>query len=69
MKKNFKNSGLLPLVVGDENNKISEITICDSISGGANEINHMPKTLTLKRRKFLNGVWQEFDALYKIKEY
>jgi len=69
MKKNFKNSGLLPLVVGDENNKISEITICDSISGGVNEINHMPKTFTLKRRKIVNGVWQEFSALYEIKEY
>jgi hypothetical protein len=53
----------------DDDNKIVEITICDSISGGANEIDNMPKNLTLRKRKYINGKWQEFEALYRIKTY
>jgi hypothetical protein len=68
-KEEFAKSSILPLwIVDDFGNRI-EITICDSISGGANEIDNMPRNLTLKRKKIINGVWHTFYALYQIKEY
>lgn len=63
----FKNSGILPMEVYDnfdENKPTVEITICDGISGGAEEINHMPRKISLSRLKLINGEWKEFRAEY-----
>ncbi len=68
-KLEFKRSCILPMVVVDDQGEICEITICDSISGGANEINNMPRNISLQRKKLVNGVWKTYNALYRIKEY
>ncbi len=68
-KEKFANSGLLPLISFDDYGNRVSITICDSMSGGANEINNMPRNITLKRKKLVNGVWKTYNALYRIKEY
>jgi hypothetical protein len=63
----FKNSGILPMEVYDDTDKsepTTEITICDSISGGAQEIDNMPRTISLVRLKLINGEWKEFRAEY-----
>lgn len=41
--------GVLPLLVTDGHERLVEVTICDSISGGAGELNHMPTGLSLLR--------------------
>ena len=51
--EDFAKSGVLPLRVsatGAEGEPLLEVTICDSISGGANEFRGMPYQLTLVRR-------------------
>lgn len=41
-----KNQSLIPMFVDD-----GEVTVCDSISGGANEVGGMPRELSLLRTK------------------
>ena len=48
----FALSGVLPQIcVGDDNMTVTEVTICSSISGGKDEVNLMPRQLTLTRLK------------------
>jgi hypothetical protein len=67
----FKKSGLLPMEVYDDKDPKKptvELTICDSISGGAQETWNMPNQLSLKKLKLVNGKWKEFDAVYALRE-
>jgi len=53
-EQDLKNRSILPLRVtetGGPDEPILEATICDSMSGGAQEKNGMPKELTLVRIK------------------
>ena len=52
---------LLPGFYVDENKKVVEVIFCESISGGADYINDMPKTLSLTRL-IENG--EAFTATY-----
>ena len=47
-EQEVKQQSVLPLLVGDDN-ELTEVTLCTSISGGRNEINGMPAELTLLR--------------------
>lgn len=65
----FKKSGILPLEVYDQSKEslpTTEVTICDSMSGGAQEVNNMPRLISLIRLKLINGEWKEFRANYVI---
>ena len=49
----FAESGILPHLVsetGDPEEPLSEVTICSAMSGGADEVGNMPRTITLMRR-------------------
>lgn len=59
-------STLLPLKVINDNNETVEVTFCEHISGGANEIHNMPKTLSLTRLKMIDGELHSFTAQYTI---
>lgn len=62
----FKGGSVLPYVVVDnDNKKILEVIICDSISGGANMKENMPKRLSLIRR-CENG--NEYRGTYYLSE-
>jgi hypothetical protein len=59
-------TSVLPMLVsetGDPDKPLSEIIVCSGISGGADYIYEMPRTLTLKR-KLANG--KEYKADYII---
>ena len=60
-----KDVSILPMHIGSKNEKLSEIIICTSISGGADFIDEMPKRLTLLR-KLANG--QKYKAEYTLHE-
>lgn len=45
-----KASCVLPQYIINDNDKVIEIIVCDSISGGADYVNDMPKQLYLVRR-------------------
>ena len=58
---------LIPMVIEDEKQgKIVEVLFCESISGGANEIDNMPKSLTLTKLKMIDGKLHSFMAEYQI---
>lgn len=62
--------GVIPLFVVSDNNpcEVTEATFCESISGGKNEVDNMPKKLSLTRLKLVNGKLHKFEANYKIVE-
>lgn len=45
----YKSKSVLPMVIMNEVNQPVEVIICDSISGGANYQDEMPKRLSLTR--------------------
>jgi hypothetical protein len=65
----FKKSGILPLEVYDQSKEslpTTEITICDGMSGGAGEIDNMPRVIRLTRLKLIDGKWKEFHGTYEL---
>lgn len=58
---------LIPMVIEDEKQcKITEVLFCESISGGSDEIDNMPKSLTLTKLKMIDGKLHSFMAEYQI---
>ena len=49
----IENYSVLPLVIENDFGQVTEITLCNSIAGGANEVSEMPAELSLMR--FRNG--------------
>ncbi len=55
-------SGVIPMCIGEHNEPLAEVIICESISGGAKYQNNMPMELTLCRT-LADGT--EYRARYK----
>lgn len=55
---------ILPLKVEDDEGNLIEVTVCDSISGGADEVDGMPRRLTLTRYTASDGPCQILRAVY-----
>lgn len=62
-----KESSLIPMLVEDDG-EIKEVLFCESISGGADEIDNMPRSLTLTKLKIINGELHTFMANYFLIE-
>ena len=62
-----KKGSLIPMIIEDEKQgKITEVLFCESISGGADEVDNMPKSLTLTKLKIIDGKLNSFTAEYRI---
>lgn len=62
-----KAGSILPrIAVVGSNEVVTEVTLCDSISGGADEIFNMPRRLSLVRYKYIDGSLHEFRAEYTL---
>ena len=58
---------LIPNIVEDESiGKIVSVTFCESMSGGQDEVNNMPRTLTLTKLEIINGELHKFTEKYHI---
>ena len=57
---------ILPLKIYDRTNETTEVTFCEMISGGADEVDNMPRTLSLTRLKMIDGELHTFTAEYII---
>ena len=59
--------GLMPLIVEDERiGQVVSVTFCESISGGQDKVNNMPRTLTLTKLEMIDGELHRFTAEYHI---
>jgi type IV secretory pathway TrbF-like protein len=59
--------GLMPLIVEDERiGQVVSVTFCESISGGQDQVNNMPRTLTLTKLEMIDGELHRFTAEYHI---
>lgn len=58
------NATIIPLRVVDENNETCEIIFAESMSGGADEVENMPKSLTLTKLKMIDDELHTFTANY-----
>ena len=59
---------LIPMVIQDENTEeITEVLFCESVSGGANELDNMPRELSLTKLKIIDGELHTFSSKYIIK--
>lgn len=64
-----KAGSILPRIVVLGNNEVvTEVTLCDSISGGADEMFNMPRRLSLVRYKYIDGILHEFRGTYTLTE-
>jgi hypothetical protein len=59
--------GLIPHIVEDERiGQVVSVTFCENISGGQDQVNNMPKTLTLTKLEMIDGELHRFTAEYHI---
>ncbi len=58
-----KGGSLLPMIIDDKGIVVETIS-CSSISGGQNEIDNMPKELSLVKLKWIDGELHEFSKRY-----
>ena len=58
-------ASILPMKVAT-NYETVEATFCESISGGADEVDNMPRRLSLTRLKMIDGKLHTFTAEYII---
>lgn len=61
----FKGS-LIPQAINDENKEVVEVLFCETISGGADQVNNMPRTLILTKLKMIDGELFSTKASYVI---
>lgn len=62
-----KGGSVLPSITTVGSNEVvTEVTLCDSISGGADEIFNMPRRLSLVRYKYIDGTLHEFRGEYTL---
>ena len=47
--EDLEEQSILPLIMVNDNNEFEEIIVCDSISGGADYKNNMPRRVVLRR--------------------
>jgi len=59
---------LIPMVVEDKYGIVREVLFCESVSGGQDESNHMPRRLSLTKLKIIDGQLHKFTANYFIEE-
>lgn len=64
-----KKGSLIPFIVCDnyDENKVVEVLFCETISGGRDELNNMPRELSLIKLKLIDGELHRFTANYLIK--
>jgi len=64
-----KGGSVLPSIATIGSNEIvTDVILCDSISGGADEMFNMPRKLSLVRYKYIDGILHEFRGTYTLTE-
>ncbi len=62
-------SSLLPLLIEDSKNIVKDVIFCESISGGKDTFNNMPKSLNLTRLTEEHNELNRFTSDYISMEY
>lgn len=58
--------GLLPQILSDNEDEVVEILYCDMISGGKEDINNLPKNISLTKVENIDGELHEYVGLYQL---